>query len=189
MPVLPRVALTACALPQTPSGTLRVMSTPPTGQRRDARLLLGRMFVGRPPSKPPGRVHLALDLLVFVAWCSLTALLWGAMPPLLTLAMFVLFLGAVLRTFGNLALYHRWGGDRPGGLLRLASGLLSGGFLALLLAHIVRMGMQTGQWGWFWWTVCVLALTIAVAVAGHFYGPGDGSRPEDGSPAGRHPSN
>ena len=79
------------------------------------------------------------------------------------------------------------GGDRPGGLLRLASGLLSGGFLALLLAHIVRMGMQTGQWGWFWWTVCVLALTIAVAVAGHFYGPGDGSRPEDGSPAGRHP--
>ena len=88
------------------------MSAPPTGQRGEARRL-GRMFVGRLPSKPPGRVHMALDLSVFVAWCSLTALSWGAMPPLLTLAMFVLLLGAVLRTLGNLALYHRWGGRPP----------------------------------------------------------------------------
>jgi hypothetical protein len=130
---------------------------------------------------------MALDLSVFVAWCSLTALSWGTMPLLLTLAMFVLLLGAVLRTLGNLALYHRWKGDRPGELLRLASGLLSGGFLVLLLAEMVRMGLQTGQWGWFWWTVCVLALSTAIAVAGHFYGQ-DEAQPEDGPPAGRHPS-
>ena len=131
---------------------------------------------------------MALDLSVFVAWCSLTALSWGAMPPLLTLAMFVLLLGAVSRTLGNLALYHRWGGGRPGALLRLASGLLSGGFLVLLLAQVVQMGLQTGQWGWFWWTVCVLALSTVVAVAGHYYGQDEGPYPEDGPPAGRNPS-
>lgn len=146
------------------------------------------MLVGRPPSKPPNRVYVVLDLSVFVAWCSFTALSWGALPLLLTLAMFVLVLGAVLRTLGNLALYHRWGGGRPGELLRLASGLLSGGFLVLLLAHMVRMGLQTGQWGWLWWTVCVLALSIVVAAAGHFYGGDDDPRPEDGSPTGRNPS-
>ncbi|HZA44143.1 MAG TPA: hypothetical protein VE568_02400 [Rubrobacter sp.] len=163
------------------------MSAPPTGWRGDARRL-GRMLVGPPPSKPPGRVHMALDLSVFVAWCSLTALSWGAMPPLLTLAMFVLLLGAVLRTLGNLVLYHRWGGGRPGELLRLASGLLSGGFLGLLIAHVVQMGLQTGQWGWFWWTGCVLALSTVVAVAGHYYGHGEGPHPEDGPSAGRNPS-
>lgn len=163
------------------------MSATPTGWRGDARRRLGWMFVGRPPSKPPGRVLMALDLSVFVAWCSLTALSWGTMPLLLTLAMFVLLLGAVLGTLGNLALYHRWGGGRPGELLRLASGLLSGGFLVLLLAEMVRMGLQTGQWGWFWWTVCVLTLSTAVAVAGHFYGQ-DEAQSEDGPPAGRNPS-
>lgn len=142
------------------------------------------MLVGSPPSKPPGRVHLALDLSVFVAWCSLTALSWGAIHLLLTLAMFVLLLGAVLRTLGNLALYHRWGGGRPGGLLRLASGLLSGGFLVLLLAQVV----QTGQWVWFWWTVCVLALSTVVAVAGLYYGQDEEPHPEVGPPAGRNPS-
>src|SRR5829696_6067375 len=93
--------------PRDAYSTLRVMNVPPAGQRGDAWRRLGRLFVGNPPSKPPGRVRMALDLSVFVAWCSLTALSWGAMPPLLTLAMFVLLLGAVLRTLGNLALYHR----------------------------------------------------------------------------------
>ena len=90
---------------------------------------------------------MALDLSVFVAWCSLTVLTWGAMPMLLTLAMFVLFLGAVFRTLGNLAVYHRWRGDLPGELLSLASGLLSGGFLVLLLAHVVRTGRRRGSGG------------------------------------------
>lgn len=132
---------------------------------------------------------MALVLLGFVAYCFITAFAWGAaMPPLVALAFFCLWLSAILGRLGNLASYHRWRDDRLSELLHLGSGPLSGGFLALLLAHIVRMGLQTGQWGLFWWTVCVLALSIVVAVAGHFYGQDEGPRPENSPPAGRNPS-
>lgn len=143
------------------------------------------MFVGRPPNKPPGRVDMALVLLGFVACCVITAFTWGAMPPLLTLASFGLWLSVVLGRLGNLAFYHRWRGARPGELLRLGSTLSGCGFLVLLIAHFVL----TGQWGWLWWALFVLALTTVVVVAGRFYGPDDGPHPEDGSPAGRNPSN
>lgn len=149
---------------------------------------MGRMFVGPLPRKPPGKARVSIVLAAFVVWCSVTALSWGATPTLLTLSFFCGLLAAVLSVLGGLASYHRWKGDRPGWLLRLASGLLSGGFLALLLAHMVLTGLQTGQWGWLWWAAVVLALTVVVAVAGHYYGPEDGAHPEDGSPGGRHPS-
>ena len=149
------------------------MSAPNTGQRRDVRGLLSMMFVGRAPSKPPGRIRVALVLVAFVVWCSVTVLSWGATPALLTLAFFCGLLTAVLSVLGGLASHHRWKGDRPGWLLRLASGLLSGGFLILLLAHMVLMGLQTGQWGWLWWAAFVLGLTSVVIVAGHYYGPDD----------------
>jgi len=132
------------------------------------------MFDGRPPIKPPGRVHVALVLLGFVAFCVITAVTWGAMPPLLTLAFFGLWLSVILGRLGNLASYHCWKGDRPGELLRLVSGLFSGGFLALLLAQLVLTGLQTGQWGWLWWAAFVNALTLVVLVAGRLYGADDG---------------
>jgi peptidoglycan/LPS O-acetylase OafA/YrhL len=161
------------------------MSAPNTEQRRDARGLLGKMFVGPSPSKPPGRVRVTIVLVAFVVWCSATALSWGGTPTLLTLAIFCGMLAAVLSMLGSLASYHRWKGERPGWLLRLASGMLSGGFLILLLAHMVLMGLQTGQWGWLWWAAVVLGLTSVVIVAGYYYGPDDPSE-SDGNPSARH---
>ena len=143
------------------------------------------MFVGAPPSKPPGRTSVAIVLAAFVVWCSATALSWGATPALLTLAFFCGLLAAVLSNLGGVASYHRWKGDSPGRLLRLASGLLSAGFLALFLAHLVLTGLQTGQWGWLWWAAIVLSLTAVVFVAGHYYGPNDRLDPS----AGRGPDN
>jgi peptidoglycan/LPS O-acetylase OafA/YrhL len=106
------------------------------------------------------------------------------MPPLLTLAIFGVWLSALLGRLGNLASYHRWRGDRPGELLRVGSGLSGVGFLALLLAHFVL----TGQWGWFWWTVIVLMGTILVMAALRSTNSYDGPHSEDGSRAGRNPS-
>ena len=146
------------------------------------------MFVGRAPSKPPSRISVALVLVAFVVWCSVTVLSWGTTPPLLDLAFFCGLLAAVLSVLGGLASYHRWKGGRPGWLLRLASGLLSAGFLALLLAHMVLTGLQTGQWGWLWWAAIVFTLTVVVLVAGHYYGPEDDSHPGDARPEGRDPS-
>ena len=101
----------------------------------------------------------------------------------MTLAFLVLWMSVVSGRLGNLASYHRWRGDRPGWMLRLASGLLSGGFLVLLLAHFV----QNEEWGWLWWTAFVLTLTTVVSVAGYFYGTDDGPDPEGGTSAGRGP--
>lgn len=164
------------------------MSTPTTGHRRDVRRLLGWMFVGTQPSKPPGRVRVTIVLVAFVVWCSAT-LSWGATPTLLTLAFFCGLLAAVLSVLGSLASYHRWKGDRPGWMLRLSSGLLSVGFLVLLLANMVLTGLQTGQWGWLWWTAFVLTLTTVVLVAGHYYGPNGRPDPEGGTSTRRGPSN
>ena len=147
------------------------------------------MFVGPSPAKPPGRARVAIVLVAFAVWCSVTALSWGATPALLTLAFFCGLLAAVLSTLGGLASYHRWRGGRPGWLLRLASGLLSAGFLALFLAHMVLTGLQTGQWGWLWWAAIVLSLTTVVLVAGHYYGPNDQLGPEGDPSAGRGPRN
>ncbi len=94
--------------------TLRDMSAPNTGQRRDTRGLLGKMFVVPSPSKPPGRVRVTIVLVAFVVWCSATALSWGAEPTLLTLAFFCGMLAAVLSMLGSLASYHRWKGERYG---------------------------------------------------------------------------
>jgi len=124
-------------------------------------------------------------LAAFVVWCSVTALSLGATPTLLTLAFFCGLLAAVLSMLGSLASYHRWKGDRPGWLLRLASGLLSVGFLVLLLANMVLTGLQTGQWGWLWWAAIVLSLTAVVLVAGYYYGPNDRPGPEGDPSAGR----
>ncbi len=146
------------------------------------------MFVGRVSSKPPGRIRVALVLAAFVVWCSVTVLSWGATPPLLDLAFFCGLLAAVLSVLGGLASHHRWKGGRPGWLLRLASGLLSAGFLALLLAHMVLMGLQTGQWGWLWWAAIVVSLTAVVLVAGHYYGPNDRPGPQDDPSPGHGPS-
>ncbi len=157
----------------------------PTGRRGNARGLLRRIFVGRPPSKPPGRVNLALTLLGFPVWCSVMVLTWGAMPPLVTFAVLGMGLGGVLGTLGSLASYHRWRGERPGELLRVGSGLSGVGFVALLVAHIV----QNGQWGWFWWTAFFLTLATVVSVAGHLYGPDDRPDSEGGTSAGRGPDN
>ena len=132
---------------------------------------------------------MAIVLVAFAVWCSVTALSWGATPALLTLAFFCGLLAAVLSMLGGLASYHRWKGDRPGWLLRLASGLLSAGFLALFLAHMVLTGLQTGQWGWLWWAAIVLSLTAVVSVAGHYYGPNDRPGPEGDPSAGRGPRN
>ena len=143
------------------------------------------MFVGHPPRKPPGRVDMALVLLGFVVWCFITAFAWGAMPPLLTLAFFALWLSVILGRLGSLASYHRWRGDRPGGLLRLGSSLAASGFMALLLAHFV----VAGQWGWLWWALIVNALVTVVLVAGHYYGPEAEPHPEDAPPEGRTSSN
>ena len=147
------------------------------------------MFVGAPPSKPPGRARVTIVLVAFVVWCSVTALSWGATPALLTLAFFCGLLAAVLSMLGSLASYHRWKGDRPGWLLRLASGLLSAGFLALFLAHMVLTGLQTGQWGCLWWAAIVLSLTAVVLVAGHYYVPDDPPAPAVDSWAGTVPRN
>ena len=138
------------------------------------------MFVGRRPGKPPGRIRVASVLLAFVVWCFSVAFAWGTMPPLLTLAFFSLLVGAVMGTLGDLASYHRWRGDRPGDFLRLGSGLLSGSFVVLLLAHLVL----TGQRAWLWWAAFVLVLSTAVVVAGHYYGTDEGPFPEDGPPEG-----
>jgi hypothetical protein len=159
------------------------MSTPTT-ERQDFRGLLGWMFVGRPPDKPPGRVGLALVLLGFPVWCFI-ALTWWAINPLLTVATFFVFLSGVLGTLGRLASYHRWRGDRPGELLRLSSGLAGTVWLALVLAHIAL----NGQWGWLWWASFVVGLTTVVVVAGYYYGPNGGSDAEGTSSAGRGPSN
>jgi len=147
------------------------------------------MFVGAPPSKPPGRTRVTIVLAAFVVWCSVTALSWGATPALLTLAFFCGLLAAALSMLEGLASYHRWKGDRLGWLLRLASGLLSAGFLALLLAHMVLTGLQTGQWGWVWWAAIVLSLTAVVLVSEHYYGPNDRPGPEGVPSAGRGPRN
>ncbi len=165
------------------------MSTPTTGQRRDVRRLLGWIFVAPPPSKPPGRAHVTIVLVAFVVWCSVTALSWGATPTLPTLAFFCGLLAAALSVLGSLASYRRWKGDRPGWMLRLASGLLSAGFLVLLLANMVLTGLQTGQWGWLWWAAFVLGLTTVVLVAGHYYGQDDLPEPEGDPSAGRGPRN
>lgn len=116
----------------------------PTGQGRDVRGLLRRMFVGRPPNKPPGRVNLALTLLGFPVWCSVMILTWGAIPPLMTLAVIGMGLSGVMATLASLAWYHHWRGDRFGELLRVASQLPGTVGVALLLAYFVR----NGQWGW-----------------------------------------
>ncbi len=155
----------------------------PTGQRRSARGLLRRMFVGRPPKKPPGRVGLALTLLGFPVWCSVMLLTWGAMPPLLALAFLGMGLGGVMATLASLAEYHCWRGGRPGELLRLASHLPPTVGLALVLAHFA----MNEEWGWIWWTAFVLGLTAVVGVAGYYYGPDDPPESEDGTSAGRGP--
>ena len=147
------------------------------------------MFVIPQPSKPPGRARVMIVVSAFVVWCSVTALSWGAKPALLDLAFFCGLLAAVLFVLGSLASYHRWKGDRPGWLLRLASGLLSWGFLVLLLTNMVLMGLQTGQWGWLWWAAIVLSLTAVVLVAGHYYGPNDRLGPEGDPSAGHGPRN
>ncbi len=161
------------------------MSTPTTGQRRDAQGLLRWMFVGRPPKKPPGRVGLALTLLGFPVWCSVMILTWGAMPPLLVLAFFGFGLGGVMATLASLASYHRWRGERPGELLRLVSHLPGAVGLALVLAHIVL----NEQWGWLWWSAFFLGLTVVVCVAGYYYGPNDPPESQGGTSAGRGPGN
>jgi hypothetical protein len=53
----------------------------------------------------------------------------------------------VLSLLGDLASHHRWKGESPGWLPRLASSLLLAGFLVLLPAHMVLTGLQTGRWG------------------------------------------
>jgi peptidoglycan/LPS O-acetylase OafA/YrhL len=148
-----------------------------------------RQIVEPPPTKPPGTARVTIVLVAFVVWCSVTALSWGATPALLTLAFFCGLLAAVLSMLGGLASYHRWKGDRPGWLLRLASGLLSAGFLVLLPAHMVLTGPQTGQWGWVWSAAIVLSLTAVVLVAGHYFGPNDRPGPEGDPSAGRGPRN
>ena len=143
------------------------------------------MFVGRPPKKPPGRANLALTLLGFPVWCAVMVLTWGAIPPLLTLAVLGMGLGGVMATLASLASYHRWRGGRPGELLRLASHLPPTVGLALLLGHIVLSGM----WGWLCWTAFVLGLTVVVGVAGYYYGPDESPESEGGTSAGRGTSN
>lgn len=161
------------------------MSTPTTGQQRNAQGLLRRMFVGRPPKKPPGRVGLALTLLGFPVWSSVMLLTWGAIPPLLTLAFLSMGLGGVMATLASLASYHRWRGERRGELLRMASHLPTTVSLVLFLAHF----KLNEEWGWIWWTAFVLGLTVVVGVAGYYYGPDEPPESEGGASAGRGPGN
>ena len=161
------------------------MSVAPPGQEKNVRGLLRRMFVRRPPKKPPGRVNLALTLLGFPVWSSVMLLTWGAIPPLLTLAVLGMGLGGVMATLASLASYHRWRGERPGELLRLASHLPGAAGLALVLAHFVR----NEEWGWLWWSAFVVGLTVVVGVAGYYYGPDEPPESEGDPSAGRGPSN
>jgi hypothetical protein len=141
------------------------------------------MFLGRPPKKPPGRVGLALTLLGFPVWSSVMLLTWGAIPPLLTLALLGMGLGGVMATLASLAEYHRWRGGRPGELLRLASHLPPTISLVLFLAHFAL----NEEWGWIWWSAFVLGLTVVVGVAGYYYGPDEPPESEGGASAGHGP--
>jgi hypothetical protein len=109
-------------------------------------------------------------------------LTWGAIPPLLTLAFLSMGLGGLMATLASLAEYHRWRGERPGELLRMASHLPPTVSLALFLAHFAL----NEEWGWIWWSAFVLGLTV-VGVAGYYYGPDEPPESEGGASAGHGP--
>ena len=123
-------------------------------------------------------------LLAFVVWFFLAVPSWWGGPSLSDLATACFMLGVFL--FAPLNPAHRlWGRELTRDLVRLGGMALVFVGLGLFIAEMAL----TGAWGWVWWSVFVLALTAVVGVAGYFYGPDDGSDPEDGSPEGRDPIN
>ena len=123
--------------------------------------------------------------LVFVGGVFLAALSWREDPSLSDLSIACVMLGSLLFGPANAAAHHRWWGELTGDLVRLGGMVL---FLVGLGLLVAQMAL-TGSWGWVWWSAFVLAVCIVVAVAGHYYGPEDRARPEDGPPEGRDPSN
>ncbi|HEV2742062.1 MAG TPA: hypothetical protein VGV91_02795, partial [Rubrobacter sp.] len=153
-------------------------------QQGTARRLL-RRIVGRPPEKPPGKASSATFLLASAVGVFLAALSWWGGPSLSDLATACVMLGALLFSPANPAAYRRWWGELTWDLVRLGGMALFYVGLGLLIAEMA-LG---GSWGWVWWSVIALALCVVVAVAGHYYGPEDEPRTEDGPPEGRDPSN
>ena len=106
-------------------------------------------------------------------------------PSFSDLATACVMLGVFLFSPANPAACRLWCGELTWDLVRLRRMALFYVGLGLLIAEMT-LG---GSWGWVWWSAFVLALCVVVAVAGHYYGPEDEPRTEDGPPAGRDPSN